>query len=163
MHKYGFDIYTEFMAIFDIQTVRINLNLYLIKSDMKKRLSIYTLLLFFLVTFPTLTLAEEKSKWQEAGNEISEAATAVGDASKESWEKTKKASSKMWNQAAKTTGNIADKSTEKGGEAVDATVETSKSFWSKVKSTTSSWYKSAKNKIHQLTAPSSEKSAEKNN
>lgn len=120
---------------------------------MKKLISIYTLFFLFTVFSPSTIFAKEKSKWQEAGDEISDVAIAVGDASKESWEKTKKASSKMWNQAAETTGDIADKSMEKGEDAVDVTVASSKSFWDTVKSSSVSWYDTAKNKLHQLTAP----------
>ena len=129
---------------------------------MIKKILHYFGLTLLVLMFATVTLASDKadSKWEKAGKKFGEVAIAVTDASKESWEKTKKAGSKMWDQVTDTTENIAGSSVKKGG---DATVEGSKSFWDKVKSTSVIWYKKAKAKVHELTAPSTERKSKESN
>ncbi len=132
---------------------------------MKRQIFYSVGLVLVLLTFVTFSVAGDKSEsgWKKAGDEIGEAASAVVDASKKSWEKTRKAGSKMWNQATETTEDIADSSRSKGSQAVDKTVKVSKGFWNRVKSTSIIWYRQVKAKVHDLTAPSTEKTAKKNN
>jgi len=136
-----------------------------IGDKMIKNILHYFGLTLLVLMFATVTLASDKadSKWEKAGKKFGEVAIAVTDASKESWEKTKKAGSKMWDQVIDTTENIVDSSVKKGGGAVHATVEGSKSFWDKVKSTSVIWYKKAKAKVHELTAPSTERKSKESN
>lgn len=119
--------------------------------------------------------AGEESSWSKASKEISEAARAVGEVSKETWgktketsaevwDKTKETSSKAWDSTKKTTAKAWDKTKEAGSgvpegseDVADATVDTSKSFWQKTKETSARWYNAAKMKVHQITAPSTEK------
>lgn len=79
--------------------------------------------------------AEEPGKWKKAGEEIAEAADAVGDAtvdsSKKAWKTTKDGSVKAWD------------ATKKGSaEALDATKEKSHELWEE-----------GKEKFHEVTAP----------
>ena len=97
-----------------------------------------------------------ESKWDAAGDEVSEAAKAVTEASKESWEKTKDASNELWKNTVETGGDLVEVSASTGENVVDGTVETTSSFWQSAKNKTAQWYKKVREKIHEMTAPSSE-------
>lgn len=108
--------------------------------------------------------AGEESSWSKASKEISEAARAVGEVSKETWGKTKETSAEVWDKTKETSSKAWDKTKEVGSgvpegseDVADATVDTSKSFWQKTKETSARWYNAAKMKVHQITAPSTEK------
>ena len=79
--------------------------------------------------------ASEASKWSKAGEEISEAAHAVGDAttdsSKKAWDATKDGSEDAW----------------------DATKEGSAEAWDKTKSKSKEMWEKGKSKLHDATAP----------
>lgn len=96
---------------------------------------------------------QQESTWTKAGEEIGEAADAVGEASQEAWKATKETSGKVWDKTKETGSDVAEGS----GEVADATVETSKTIWQKTKDTSAKWYNASKNKVHELTAPAPEK------
>ena len=107
---------------------------------------------------------EEPDKWDTAGKEISEAAKAVGNASGESWRKTKeitadavqgaqKTGTEVWDKTKETSTAIVGKTVEVSGEVATGTAETSKGFWQKTIDTSKKWYDKAKTKIHEMTAP----------
>lgn len=80
-------------------------------------------------------VTEELSKWSKAGEEIGEAAHAVGDAtadsSKKAWKATKEGSVEAW----------------------DATKEGSAEAWDKTKSKSKEMWEKGKANVHDATAP----------
>jgi len=90
--------------------------------------------------------ANEAGGWTKAGDEIGEAAHAVGDAtadsSKKAWNATKEGSAEAWDATKKGSKEAWDATKDGSAEAWDATKESSKSAWSKGKA-----------KIHDATAP----------
>ncbi len=95
-------------------------------------------LTFFCAVSACAEDAAQPSKWKKAGEEISEAAGAVTDAtadsSKKAWEGTKKAS----------------------GEAWDKTKDVSSDTWDKSKYATKEAWEKAKSKVHDASAPASD-------
>lgn len=75
--------------------------------------------------------AEAAKTWDDAKKEVVEAADAVADASKGTWEESKDKSQQIW-KATK----------EKSQETADATTEGTLSIWER-----------AKKKVHEWTAP----------
>ena len=99
-----------------------------------------------------------------AGKEITEAAKAVGNASEESWQKTKEKTAEVVHGAKEKGTQVWDKTKQKSSEVAEKTVEVtedaaaetavkSKGFWQKTKETSARWYENAKARIHQMTAP----------
>lgn len=97
---------------------------------MKKiSLLLLTVLLLAFISLPAL--AEEKgNSWSKAATEVSEAAAAVGDATKESWEKGKQKTSEVWENSKDATADVAKKTSDE-----------SITLWQKLKK-----------KIHEMTA-----------
>lgn len=101
---------------------------------MKKALGISKIIMSLLVVGAisfSFSQAEAVSTWDDAKKEVVEAADAVADASKETWEDSKDKSKELW-QATK----------EKSQETADATTEGTVSLWEQ-----------AKKKVHDWTAP----------
>jgi hypothetical protein len=107
---------------------------------------------------------ENLSKWDAAGKEISEAAKAVGGASGESWQKTKKITaetmqkvqkkgSHVWGKTKDKSSEIVDKTVDVSGSMAEGTVEKSKGFWQKTKEISKKWLEKTKTKIHEMTTP----------
>lgn len=107
---------------------------------------------------------QDPDKWDTAGQEISEAAKAVGNASEESWRKTKEKTATAVHGAKETGTEVWDKTKQKSSEVAHKTVdvsedvavetaEKSKGFWQKIQETSKKWYAKAKAKIHEMTAP----------
>ena len=120
-----------------------------------------TCLLFFPIK---VWSGQEPDKWNTAGKEISEAAKAVGNASEESWQKTKETTAKavhgaketgteVWDQTKQKSSEVATKTVEVTEDVAAETAEKSKGFWQKIQETSKKWYTKAKAKIHQMTAP----------
>lgn len=110
---------------------------------------------------------KEPDKWDAAGKEISEAAKAVGNASSESWQKSKeitveavqgaqKTGTEVWDKTKEKSSAIVDKTVEVSGDVATGTAEKSKGFWQNTKDTSKKWYDKAKAKIHEMTAPDSQ-------
>ena len=95
-----------------------------------------------LSTFTAASMAaDNKNSWQKAGEELKEAAAAVGDASKESWNDVEHGSEVMW-----------DKTRKESGEAWGNIKDVSEETWNRIKGSTSAGYTSIKKKIHDATA-----------
>ena len=108
--------------------------------------------------------ADESSKWDTAGKELSEAAKAVGEASKETWqdvkesgsetwEKTKKAANEDWQEAKQKGAEVWSQTKEETKEGIESTKEESLTFWQKVKKKTRAWYNKIRGRVHEATAP----------
>ncbi len=106
---------------------------------------------------------EEPGKWDAAGKEISEAAKAVGQASEETWQKTKVKTTEVvheatekgaetWDKTKKKSSEIVGKTKEVSSDVAEGTVEKSKGFWQTTKDTSKKWLEKAKAKIHEMTA-----------
>lgn len=119
---------------------------------------------------PGVVVAEQNA-WDKAGQQIGEAARAVGDASAETWQKTKKASSNAWDKTKEVSGQTWDKTkdvsgetwdktkegsakaADSGGDALDSAGDKAASLWDRTKKGTSSWYKKTRQKVHDITGP----------
>lgn len=108
---------------------------------------------------PCVAVADQ-SAWDRAGQQIGEAARAVGDASAESWQKTKKASSNGWDKTKEVSGETWDKTkkgsakaVDSGGDALDSAGDKAATLWDKTKKGTSSWFNRTKQNVHDMTAP----------
>ena len=110
---------------------------------------------------------EETGKWDKAGEEVSEAAKAIGEASGESWDKTKDATEKSyedmkeksaeaWSKTKEKSGEMIDKSVDASSQAADSVAEKSKEAWDKTKEGSTELMDEAKSKVHDLTAPTPE-------
>ncbi|WP_163336326.1 hypothetical protein [Desulfopila sp. IMCC35008] len=102
---------------------------------------------------PPVVEPEQESKWKKAGQEIKEAAGAVGEASKDSFDKAREESSELWDKAREESEEAWDKTKEGSGEVWDKTKEGSKKIWDKTKETTAEGYDAAKEKVHEMTTP----------
>ncbi|MCP4342854.1 MAG: hypothetical protein GY799_29225 [Desulfobulbaceae bacterium] len=130
-----------------------------------------TLLLKIVVSLACVLLAssqvwsgEQPGIWDAAGKEISEAAKAVGDASGESWQKTKEITAKtlhnvqdkgadVWGKTKDKSSDLVDKTVDVSSDVAEGTVEKSKGFWQKTKEISKEWLDKAKKKIHEITSP----------
>lgn len=112
-------------------------------------------------------VVEEPGKWDKAGKEVSEAAKAIGEASGESWEKTKDATEKSyedmkeksaeaWSKTKEKSGEMIDESVDASSQAVDSAAEKSKEAWDKTKEGSTELMEKAKSKVHDMTAPTPE-------
>lgn len=101
----------------------------------------------------TVVQPEHESTWEKAGEEIKEAAGAVGEASMESLDKAKDESASAWDKTKKGSAELWDKTKEESEEVWDKTKEGSKKAWDKAKETTTEGYDAAKQKVHEMTAP----------
>ena len=110
----------------------------------------------FLYSCCLLSPVFAESKWDAAGDEVSEAAKAVSEASKESWGKTKDAGSELWENTKETSSDLVETSASTGEDVVDGAVEATTSFWESTKNKMASWYQKGREKVHELTAPSDE-------
>jgi hypothetical protein len=113
------------------------------------------------------SVVEEPGKWDKAGKEVAEAAKAIGEASGESWDKTKdtteksyedmkKKSAATWSKTKEKSGEMIDKSVDASGQAADSAAEKSKEAWDKTKEGSTELMDQAKSKVHEMTAPTPE-------
>lgn len=113
---------------------------------------------------PPVVQPEEESKWRKAGQEIKEAAGAIGEASQDSfdkaregsaelWDKTKEGSEEAWDKTKEGSEEAWDKTKEGSEEVWDKTKEGSIEIWEKTKETTEEGYDAVKEKVHEMTAP----------
>ncbi len=141
----------------------------------KEKLGVTTVVLLFLMfiavqvngaTSATSTV-EETGTWDKAGKEVSEATKAIGEASGESWDKTKDATGKSydemkqksaeaWEKTKEKSGELLDKSVDASSKAADSASEKSKEAWEKTKEGSTELMDQAKSKVHEMTAPTPE-------
>ncbi|HID69958.1 MAG TPA: hypothetical protein EYP35_05725 [Desulfobacterales bacterium] len=102
-------------------------------------------------------VAEEPGKWKKAGEEISGAAHAVGDAtvdsSKKAWKASKEGSTKALDAGKEGTTKALDAAKEGSAEAWDATKKGSKEAWEAAKEKSKAVWEKGKAKLHEATAP----------
>lgn len=145
--------------------------------NQKEKFVVTTFILLFFMTIgvqanatelaSSVTPVEELGKWDKAGKEVSEAAKAIGEASGESWDKTKDATEKSyekmkeksaetWSKTKEKSGEIIEKSVDASGKAADSAAEKSKEAWDKTKEGSTELMDKAKSKVHEMTAPTPE-------
>lgn len=129
------------------------------------------LLLIIVVTLGCLVVISsqvqagiEPGKWDTVSKEISEAAKAVGDASGESWQKTKEITAEtmlnaqetgieVWGKTKDKSSELFGKTVEISGNVAEGTAEKSKGLWQKTKEISKEWWEKGKAKMHKLTEP----------
>lgn len=131
-------------------------------------LKIVVSLACLLLNFSQIFAGEEPGKWDAAGKEISEAAKAVGDASGESWQKTKEITvetlhnvqgkgASVWDKTKDKSSELVDKTVDVSNDVAEGAVEKSKGFWQKTKEISTKWLDKAKTNIHEITSPEPQK------
>ena len=110
------------------------------------------------------TVSEQPGKWSAARQEVVEVAKAIGEASCESWDKTKDATAKsyeemkkkgveVWSKTKEKSGELVDKTVDASGEALDCAAEKSKRAWESTKEGSVELVDKTKSQVHEMTAP----------
>lgn len=133
---------------------------------MKYSLKLTTLLLaiLFFSLIAAISFAQEEGSWKKAGEEIEEAATAVGAASKKTLQEAKEKSSEAlsevkgksseaWQVTKEKTVEVVEKTKEATAEAGMVGAEKSKEAWEKTKGKSVEVLEKTREKIHEMTAP----------
>lgn len=105
---------------------------------------------------PPEVQTEQESKWKKAGEEIKEAAGAVGEASQDSFEKAREESASAWDKTKNGSAELWDKTKEGTEKVWEKTKEESRELWDATKETTVEGYDTVKEKVHEMTAPEPE-------
>jgi hypothetical protein len=101
--------------------------------------------------------AAEPGHWQKAGQEVKEAAIAVGTASKETgeevWDKTREESKQLWDKTKEKSEEWMEKGHKEGAETWDKTKEGSHELWDKAKGSSEELVDRSKAAYEGFTAP----------
>ena len=109
-------------------------------------------LFIFSLALPAFSEEPKEETWSKAGEEISEAVGAIGDATKKTFKETKEGAGEAWQKTKESSSNIWKKTKETSENAAEATKQESSSLWQKTKIKSKEIYNSIKSKFQSLTS-----------